>query len=269
MAEGSAKLDTAQAQFYAQNFSMPAGYIKVGEEKVSVKVGEKFIDLQALENLMLVDMGIDGVEPVYLKDVADFSIKDNADESFVKINGNDGIVLSFQKSSVASTSQVSKNITAAIKEFSEKTEGLHISKLMDQGDYINMIINSVLANLVYGGITALIVLAVFLKSVRPTVIIAFSIPLSLLFAIVLMYFSGVTLNMISLAGLALAVGMLVDNSIVVIENIYRLRSMGGTIPKLALTFYCSFHNSTCMYRWAFVCNITHIVPCSGLIRYFS
>lgn len=126
-----------------------------------------------------------------------------------------------------------------------------------------MIINSVLANLVYGGIIALIVLAVFLKSVRPTVIIAFSIPLSLLFEIVLMYFSGVTLNMISLA-----VGMLVDNSIVVIENIYRLRSMGGTIPKLALTFYCSFHNSACIYRWTFVCNITHIVPCSGLIRYF-
>ena len=250
----------------AQNFSMPAGYIKVGEEKISVKVGEKFADIDALKNLMLVDMGIDGIEPIYLKDVADVSIKDNADESFVKINGNDGIVLSFQKSSVASTSEVSKSISTAIKDITQKTEGLHIAKLMDQGDYINMVINSVIGNLVYGGIIALLVLVVFLKSVRPTIVIAFSIPLSLLFAIVLMYFSGVTLNMISLAGLALAVGMLVDNSIVVIENIYRLRGLGYNKVRAAVIGTKQVGGAIASSTLTTICVFLPIVFTQGLTR---
>ena len=97
---------------------------------------------------------------------------------------------------------------------------------MDQGVYIDFVISNVLQNLIYGGILAILVLLLFLKSIKPTIVIAFSIPISLLFAIVLMYFSNVTLNIISLSGLALGVGMLVDNSIVVIENIYRLRNQG-------------------------------------------
>ena len=121
-----------------------------------------------------------------------------------------------------------------IKELEETYEGLHITSLMDQGDYIKLIIQSVLKNLIYGAILAIIVLVLFLKDVKPTIVVAFSIPLSVLFAIVLMYFSNVTLNIISLSGLALGVGMLVDNSIVVIENIYRLRSMGVPAPKAAV-----------------------------------
>lgn len=97
---------------------------------------------------------------------------------------------------------------------------------MDQGVYIDMIVNSVLENFLYGAILAIIVLILFLRDLKPTVIIALSIPISLMFAMVLMYFSGVTLNIISLSGLALGVGMLVDNSVVVIENIYRMRNEG-------------------------------------------
>ena len=218
----------------AQNFSMPAGYIMLGDERVTVKVGEKFTDLDSLKNLLLVDMDMDGVEPIYLKDVATVEIKDNSGDSFVKINGNDGIVLSLNKSSVASTSEVSEKVTKALKQLEEKTPGLHVTTLMDQGDYIGMIVDSVLSNLVYGGVIALLVLIVFLKSFRPTAIIAMSIPLSVLMAIVAMYFTDVTLNIISLSGLALAVGMLVDNSIVVIENIYRLRSLGYSPVKAAV-----------------------------------
>lgn len=218
----------------AQNFSMPAGYIMLGDQRVTVKVGEKFADLDSLNNLLLVDMDMDGVEPIYLKDVATVEIKDNSGDSFVKINGNDGIVLSLNKSSVASTSEVSEKVTKALKQLEEKTPGLHVTTLMDQGDYIGMIVDSVLSNLVYGGLIALIVLIIFLKSFRPTAIIAMSIPLSVLVAIVAMYFTDVTLNIISLSGLALAVGMLVDNSIVVIENIYRLRSLGYSPVKAAV-----------------------------------
>lgn len=89
-----------------------------------------------------------------------------------------------------------------------ETNKLHILSLMDQGIYIDMVINSILDNLLYGGILAIIVLLVFLRSIKPTVIIAFSIPMSLLFAVVLMYFTDISLNMISLSGLSLGVGML-------------------------------------------------------------
>ncbi|MEG1049149.1 MAG: efflux RND transporter permease subunit, partial [Oscillospiraceae bacterium] len=218
----------------AQNFSMPAGYIKLGEEKITVKVGEKFSDLEQIGELLLVDMKLDGIEPIHLKDVADVAIKDNAQDSFVKINGNDGLMLSFQKSSIASTSAVSKKINKVIAQLTAEKEGLHITSLMDQGIYIGMVIDSVLKNLIYGGLIAFVVLLFFLKDLRPTLVIGFSIPISLMFAIVLMYFSGVTLNIISLSGLALGVGMLVDNSIVVIENTYRLRNLGYSMVDAAV-----------------------------------
>ncbi|MBR5251737.1 MAG: efflux RND transporter permease subunit [Oscillospiraceae bacterium] len=250
----------------AQNFSMPAGYIQMGEERITVKVGEKFSDLDQLKNLLLVDLGMDGLEPVHLKDVADVTIRDNAGDSFVRINGNPGIVLSLQKSSVASTSEVSKLVNKAMAELESKTEGLHITTLMDQGDYIGMIVDSVLSNLVYGGIIALLVLVVFLKSFRPTAIIGMSIPLSVLIAIVAMYFSGVTLNIISLSGLALAVGMLVDNSIVVIENIYRLRSLGYSPAQAAVSGTKQVAGAIAASTLTTVCVFVPIVFTQGLTR---
>ena len=250
----------------AQNFSMPAGYIMLGDERVTVKVGEKFDTLESLENLLLVDMGLDGVDPVYLKDVATVEIKDNSGDSYVKINGNDGIVLSVSKSSVASTSEVSEAVTEAIEKLEQKNEGLHITTLMDQGDYINMVVQSVLTNLVYGGIIALLVLVVFLKSFRPTAIIAMSIPLSVLVAIVAMYFTDVTLNMISLSGLALAVGMLVDNSIVVIENIYRLRGEGYSAVKAAVVGTKQVGGAIIASTLTTICVFLPIVFTQGLTR---
>ncbi|MBE6894287.1 MAG: acriflavin resistance protein [Ruminococcaceae bacterium] len=250
----------------AQNFSMPAGYIMLGDERVTVKVGEKFSDLESLKNLLLVDMDMDGVDPIYLKDVATVEIKDNSGDSFVKINGNDGIVLSLNKSSVASTSEVSESVTKAIKELEEKTPGLHVTTLMDQGDYIGMIVDSVLSNLIYGGIIALLVLIIFLKSARPTMIIGMSIPLSVLVAIVAMYFTDVTLNIISLSGLALAVGMLVDNSIVVIENIFRLRSMGYSAVKAAVVGTKQVGGAIAASTLTTICVFLPIVFTEGLTR---
>ena len=97
---------------------------------------------------------------------------------------------------------------------------------MNQGVYIDMIVNSVMQNMIWGALLAILVLLLFLKDIKPTIVIACSIPLSVVAAVVLMYFTGITLNIISMSGLALGVGMLVDNSIVVIENIYRMRSEG-------------------------------------------
>ena len=250
----------------AQNFSMPAGYITSDGEKMTVKVGEKFAKVEDLSNLMLTDLGIDGMKPIYLCDVADITVKDNSDQSFVKINGNDGIVMSFNKSSVASTSEVSKAVSKEIKRLEEKHPGLHITTLMDQGDYIGMIVDSVLSNLVYGGIIALLVLMVFLKSARPTIIIGMSIPLSVLIALVAMYFTDVTLNIISLSGLALAVGMLVDNSIVVIENIYRLRGLGYGDIKAAVIGTKQVGGAIAASTLTTICVFLPIVFTEGLTR---
>lgn len=240
----------------AQNFSMPAGYITDDENnKYMVRVGDKVNNEDELKNLVLFDTKIDGIGVVTLDDVADVFLADNSDEIYAKINGNAGVVLSFSKQSDIATSTVCENINTTLKELSEENDGLSFTNLYSQGDYISIVINSVLQNLLLGAILAIIILFLFLRDIKPTIIVACSIPISVVFAIVLMYFSGVTLNMISLSGLAIGVGMLVDNSVVVIENIYRLRGLGyspiqaslngakqvaGAIASSTLTTICVF-----------------------------
>ena len=211
--------DMINSVLTAENFSMPAGYVSDDTKQYSVKVGDKFTSIDQVEDLLL--MSIDGIGDIYLKDIADIKYENNVSKSYTNVNGNPGIMLSIEKTSTASTSSVCDKLNQTITNGNDK---LHILSLMDQGIYIDMVINSILDNLLYGGILAIIVLLVFLRSIKPTVIIAFSIPMSLLFAVVLMYFTDISLNMISLSGLSLGVGMLVDNSIVVIENIYRMRN---------------------------------------------
>ena len=174
----------------AQNFNMPAGYITEGEEQYLVKVGEEYASLEELENTLLMHMDVDGVGDVRLSDVADIALTDNAGESYAKVNGNDGVVLSFQKQSTASTATVSQRINSAIAQLQEQNPGLHITPLMDQGDYIDMVVGSVLSNLLWGGLLAIIVLIFFLKDAKPTFIVACSIPFSLMCAITLMYFTA-------------------------------------------------------------------------------
>lgn len=210
----------------AQNFSMPAGYVKQDNKDYVVKVGDKINNIETMKNLILFDSGIEDIGKIYLKDVSDVEYADNSDEIYAKVNGNNAIMLSFQKQSNFSISDVSDSINEKIKTLKEKDKNLNIIPLLDQGEYIDIVVDSVLNNIIYGGILAILILLVFLRDIKPTIIIALSVPISIIFAIALMYFTGVTINMISLAGLALGVGMLVDNSIVVIENIYRLRSEG-------------------------------------------
>lgn len=210
----------------AQNFSMPAGYVTEDGIDYLVKVGDKIEDVEEMKSLVLFDLHIDGIDPITLSDVADVFLTDNSNEVYASINGENGILLTFQKQSSFSTAEVAENLQNKFKELSEEDSSISFMELMNQGDYINLIVDSVIQNLLEGAIFAVIVLFLFLKDWRPTLIIACSIPISVIFAIGLMYFSGITLNMISLSGMAIGVGMLVDNSVVVIENIYRLRHKG-------------------------------------------
>ncbi|MBC5581213.1 efflux RND transporter permease subunit [Anaerofilum sp. BX8] len=218
----------------AQNFSMPAGYLSGEDSQTLVKVGDAYSAEGELADTLLFHIDAEGVGDIRLSDVAQVELVDNSGETYAKVNGNDGILLSFQKQSTASTTAVADRIEKEIAVLMAENEGLHVTPLMNQGDYIHLIIDSVLQNLVIGGLLAILVLIFFLKDAKPTLIIACSIPISLLFAITLMYFTGVTLNIISLSGLALGVGMLVDNSIVVIENIYRMRSEGVPAHRAAV-----------------------------------
>ena len=256
--------DMVSGLVMAQNFSMPAGYIKEGDDSYILRVGDAFSDQESVENALL--MHIDGVGDIRLQDVADIAMTDNSAESYARVNGNSAVVLTIQKGSTASTSEVSKEANQAIEELQAKYPGLRITPLMDQGDYIQMTVSSVLSNLAWGGVLAVIVLAVFLKDFKPTLVVALSIPISLMFAVVLMYFSGVTLNMISLSGLALGVGMLVDNSIVVIENIYRMRSEGTPAAKAAVRGAKEVAGAIAASTLTTICVFLPIVFTEGITR---
>ena len=231
----SLNLSTITALLTAQNFSMPAGYLKEDGVNYMVSVGDAIDTRQDLENLVLFDLGMDGIDPIRMKDVADVAITDNSSEIYDKLNGKDGVIVSFNKQSTYATAEVSDNINSRFRELEAEYEGLSFVPLMDQGDYIYLIINSILSSLGWGALFSVLILYLFLRDLRPTVITLCSIPISVIFAVVLMYFSGVTINMISLSGLAVAVGMLVDNSVVVIENIYRLRAKGATVIQAAVS----------------------------------
>ena len=251
----------------AQNFSMPAGYVSDDENiKYLVRVGDKIDGDKEMQSLALFDTGIDSIGVVKLSEVADVFIADNSDEVFTKINGNSGVVFSFSKQSDAATATVSENIAKKLNSLTQENEGLHFTTLMDQGDYIDIIINSVLQNLLMGAVLAIIILYLFLRDIKPTLIVALSIPISVIFALVLMYFSGVTLNMISLSGLAIGVGMLVDNSVVVIENIYRLRNLGVPPVKAALNGAKQVAGAIASSTLTTICVFFPIVFIEGLTR---
>ncbi len=264
--KGILTMDMVSNILKAENFSMPAGYVQKDGTDYLVRVGDEFTNPEELQNLLLFDPGIKGVAPIYLKDVADVYVSDNSDSIFAKINGDDGILLSFMKQSTYATADVSDNINERFVQLEEEYPGLHFVNLMDQGDYIHLVIDSILENLILGAIFAIIILFLFLWDLRPTFITLCSIPISVLFAIVLMYFSGVTINILSLSGLAVAVGMLVDNSIVVIENVFRLRNRGESATRAAISGATQVAGAIVASTLTTICVFLPIVFVQGITR---
>ena len=225
--DGIITTQTVSAILGSQNLDLPAGYVSNGDDRYLVSIGTEFASLAELKQVKLMSLGLESVDDIRLLDVASVVISDNSADLFTLVNGENGVMLSFEKQSTASTAEVAKNITAESERLMAENPNLHVVEMMNQGDYIDLIIDSVLSNLLYGGILAIAILLLFLLDWRPTLIVAISIPASVVVAFVCMYFTGITLNVMSLSGLALGVGMLVDNSIVSIENIYRLRDEEG------------------------------------------
>ena len=200
-----------------------------------------------------------------MKDVADVTVVDNQGEAYSKVNGENAILLSVFKGSTSNTSTVSKGIQNAFKKLEQKYKGLSFAIIMNQGEYINIIIKSVLNSILLGAVLAIIVLALFLKDIRPTIIVAFSIPFSVLFAIIIMYFTGININVMSLAGLCLGIGMLVDNSIVVMENVYRFSNEGMPAPKAAVRGTAQVAGPILASTLTTICVFLPMVYTSGMV----
>ena len=263
---GILTVDTVKSLLAAQNFSMPAGYVTEEGIDYLLRVGDKPEDIEALKKMPLINTEMDGVDIITLGDVADVFMTDNSGDIYANVNGAPGIMVTIQKQTGYSTGDVSDRILDKFEQLKAENEDLILITLMDQGIYIDFIMDSIINNILFGAVLAVLILILFLKDWRPTAVVACSIPISLITAVVCMYFSGITLNVISLSGLALGVGMLVDNSIVVIENIYRMRSEGYSAKEAAVKGAGEVAGAIIASTLTTVCVFLPIVFTEGITR---
>ena len=256
---------TLSGIIYAQNFSMPAGYIDdKNDNSWLLRVGDEFESSEDIASALLAD--IDGVGTIRLSDVAEITVIDNADASYTRLNGASSVVLAVFKNSTAGTNEVSRSCAEAIRQLEADNPGTHIVTLMDQGSYITLIVKDILTSMILGALLAILVLAIFLRDIRPTIMVGISIPLSVLFTLVLMYFTGLTLNIMTLSGISLGIGMLVDNSIVVMENIIRLRQRGVPAARASVQGAKQVSTSIVASTLTTVCVFLPMLFTSGTVR---
>lgn len=256
--------NTLSGLITAQDFSMPAGYIAdANGNQWLLEAGDHYNKVEDMENFILTS--IPGYGDIKLSDVADVALLNTAGVTYSKLNGEESITIAVYKNSTASTGEVADTIVKAFEDLDEKYDGFSYSISMNQGDYIDKIIESVLSSILLGAVLAIIVLALFLKDVRPTLIVAFSIPFSVLFAIIIMYFTNININVMSLAGLCIGIGMLVDNSIVVMENVYRLRIQGYSPAKAAVYGAKQVAGSIIASTITTICVFLPMVYTSGMV----
>ena len=216
--------ETTVAQILmVENATIPTGSVKQGDKVLNLRVSGEFMSLEDIRNLPF-NTSRGGI--VYLRDFAEVfeSLKDISSASY--INGEPSVMLSIQKQSTANTVNVSDKVIAEIERIRVDNPGLNIRVVMDPADFVRISLSSVVDSALQGGILAVIILYVFLRNFRTTLIVAVSMPVSIVSTFALMYYSNMTINIMSLGGLTLGVGMLVDNSIVVLESIYRKMEEG-------------------------------------------
>jgi HAE1 family hydrophobic/amphiphilic exporter-1 len=217
-------LDQIISRISSGNLNLPAGTIERGNLDVTVRAPGEFSDLDQLRGTVVaIPEGV----PIRLGEIAD--VKDSWVKitRVVRVNGQPGTRLSVNKRSGANTVTVAEAVLKEVERINQDIPQIHLVAIMDTSDFIKRSISNVSSSAIYGGIFAVLVLLFFLLSIRSTLVIATAIPISIIATFVLMYFGGFTLNILTLGALALGVGMLVDNAIVVLENIYRLRETGS------------------------------------------
>ena len=214
-----------------ENLNRPVGPVKEGRFDVLLRTSGEFNSVNQLLDVALASR--DGV-PVYVRDIAEVDDSHPDIRHYVGVNGSQALRLIMFKQSGSNTVKVSDAIWEEIAEIHRDYPHIRIDKTMDTADFINAAIRNVEAAAAVGAVLAVFVLLLFLRSVSSTLIIGAAIPISVVSTFALMYFNGFTLNIVSFGGLALGVGMLVDNAIVVLENIYRHREEGTESRQAAL-----------------------------------
>lgn len=216
-------LDQILSKIRAENVNIPAGTLERGRMEVMVRTPGEYTSLEDLRDTVIAVR--EGV-PVKLREIS--SVEDAWEKvtRIVRVNGKPGIRIAVNKQSGTNTVEVAKGVLKEIERINRDVSQIRLTTIIDTSDYIKRSITNVGSIMLWGGILAIFVLLLFLRSIRSTAIITTAIPISIIATFALMYFGGFTLNLMTLGGLALGIGMLVDNAIVVLENIYRLRETG-------------------------------------------
>ncbi len=212
-----------------ENINLPAGTIEQELLNVTIRTPGIYNNLNELRDTVVAIR--DGV-PIQLKEIATVEDAWEKVTRIVRINGKPGVRLSINKQSGKNTVEVATGVLKEIEQINRDIPQLHIIPIIDTSDYIKRSITNVGTTILYGGVLAIFVLLFFLRNISSTAIISTTIPISVVATFALMYFSGFTLNLMTLGGLALGIGMLVDNAIVVLENIHRYKESGQE-PKSA------------------------------------
>ena len=184
--------------------------------------------------MVLSDLGNATMELLTLEDLAEIKYVEKNTNVYSKVNGENAISISIQKQADANTTTVVDRVHSEIDKIIKDYPNTEIVVVLDQGKYISQMVDSVSLNAVIGAVLAVVILFIFLKDLRPTIVIGLAIPISVIVAFSAIYFTGITLNIVSMGGLALGIGMLVDNAVVVLENIYRLRKLGLSKTEAAI-----------------------------------
>ena len=215
----------------SQNVSVPTGVLRKGNYELMVSTSGEYRNLNELNDTVVAVR--DGVS-IQLKEIADIVSTHKKSYQVIKINGKPGIQISVQKQSLANTVDVAKETLKELERINADIPQLDLIPLVNTAKYIETSIGNVESMAGIGGLLAVLVFIVFLRSFRSTAIISTAIPISIIGTFVFMYFSGFTLNLMTLGGLAIGVGMIVDNSIVVLENIFRLQKTGQPMKVAAI-----------------------------------
>jgi len=221
-------LDQIISHVLEGNVNIPAGTIEKGNFEVTIRTPGEYTDLKQLEDTVIaIRQGV----PIALREIATVEDSWQKITRIVRVNGQTGIWMAVNKQSGKNTVEVARAALKELERINHDIPQIKIIPTVDTSDYILRSIKNVGSSAIYGGILAVIILLVFLRNVRSTVIIGTTIPISIIATFVLLYFSNFTLNIMTLGGLALGVGMLVDNAIVVLENIFRLRESGEMLER--------------------------------------
>ena len=214
-----------------QNFSLPNGFIREGGRKVYVRSVGQFEEVQQIRDLI-----IDDTHRLTLGDVANIRYASDEGESAYRIDGRPAVGVEITRESTGNIEQISRGVIAAVEELAEhpQLEGLGHSVFWDQGKHVRESIGNLKSTGLWGGLFAAIVIFSFLRAPRMTGILTLAIPLSLLCTVIVIYFMGWSLNMATMMGLLLSVGLVVDNAIVIVENIYRKRQNGVDSTEAAI-----------------------------------